>query len=119
MAHNRHDQAIGSLCGDANMHAPKAVKHTVLILITRIDIGKFGQNLHQGPHEEGQKRQFGLVRVQILVHILPQGFQFGDIAFLNIGKMRNAALGLLHFFSNFAAQAHDARVMNSGVSGKA
>jgi hypothetical protein len=55
----------------------------------------------------GKQRQARSLAVPARIELLAQRLQFGDVDFLHVAEMRDAALGVLHLHGDLAAQADD------------
>ena len=61
----------------------------------------------QRADQESQHREMPALRAPLRIEPLAQGFEFGDVDFLDVGEVRDAALGVLHLLRDLAAQADD------------
>jgi len=105
MADHRHHQAARGLRGQPQVHGGKAGELIGLVIKTGVDLRVVTQRQHHGAHQEWQQRQAPARGTVLGVQAHAQVFEFGHVNFFDIGEMRNAALGLLHFLRNLAAQA--------------
>jgi|GEM_PF-3921437 len=77
-----------------------------LIIIACVDHREVGQRLAERDDHQRQQGELGPVAA-IVVQVPAHGLQRGDVDFLDIGEVRNVALGRGHVFGNATAQADD------------
>jgi len=104
IADHRHHQARRGLRRHAQVHRAVARHHAGFIVIAGVEHGELRQRAadrHDQQRQHGQARTIETAGVELRAQFL----QRGDIAFLDIGKMRDRALGRGHVLGNAAAQA--------------
>ena len=108
VAHHRHHQAGGGLRGDADMHAAVLVQHARLVVIARVELRLPATALTIARIRNGSSVSFGRSSAcGCALSARAQLFERGDVDFLDIGEVRDAALGLRHLLGDLAAQADD------------
>ena len=107
MAHDRHHQAARRLGRDAQMQRFVLAQNPGFIVIAGVDLRVIRQGLQERLHEKGQQGQLGQSLLAGRIQMGAQIFEFRDIHLLDIGDVRDVALGGLHLFSDLAAQADD------------
>jgi len=105
--HDRHLQPLGGLRGHSQVHRRMPHDHATLGVIVRIALREILQHPYQ---RERQERQVGEGRGPaggLAVEVAPQRVELGDVELLDVGKVRNVALGLAHALRDHAAQSDD------------
>ncbi|MNE76244.1 hypothetical protein D3C80_1724710 [compost metagenome] len=115
MAYHRHNQTVGRLRGDADMHTTKLADDVGLVIEMRIETGLFFHCLDDSANNERQKRQTRAIFFLFIVEAATQLFQLCNIDLFDDGNMRNMALRLGHAFGNLAAKADDLDLVDRGV----
>ncbi|MNI69186.1 hypothetical protein D3C73_1249210 [compost metagenome] len=116
MTDHGNDQTVRRLGRNADVYALIGVQHPIVVIIAGVDLRVVRQGLDHGAHDEGQQGELGLIFGPVLVEVETQRLKLGQIAFLDIVDMRDAALGLLHLLGDLAPQADDARIMHRVAS---
>ncbi len=119
VADHGHDQPIRRLGGHAEVDGGVAVQHAGLVVEAGVDVGIARRRLAQGADQEGQQGQLGLVGALGGVEVGAQVLQLGDVALLDVGEVRDAALGLLHLRRDATSQADDLEVVHRLAPGVA
>ena len=70
--------------------------------------GKLGHRQHHGAHQQRQQRELPALLAPLRVQRRAQRLELGDVDFLDVAEVRDAALGLLHLLRDAPAQADDA-----------
>ena len=98
---------FGSLRRHAEMHRAETLNEVVVVVIMGIDLGEIGDRLDDREHEERQQGQFRPRLGRAGVEGSAQFLERGDVGFLDIGKMGDAARGLGHVVGDTPAHADD------------
>ena len=89
------------------MHGVVQRQHAGLVVEAGIDLRKLAHREHDRADQERERRQMPALRAPLRVEPHAQGLELADVDLLDIGVVRNAALGLLHLLRDLAAQADD------------
>ena len=89
------------------MHRAEALDDVVVVVVMRIDLREVGDRLDDREHEERQQGQFRPLLGRAGVERGAQFLERGDVDFLDVGKMRDAARGLGHVLGDAPAHADD------------
>ena len=119
MAHDWNHEPVRRLRRHAKMDRAEALNDVVIVVIVGIDLGEVGDRLDDREHEERQQGQFRARLGRTGVEGSAQFLQCGDVGFLDIGKMRNAAGGLGHVVGDTPAQADDLDGLDRLIGGPA
>ncbi len=112
---------MGGLRGHPQVHGAMARHDAGLVVEGGVDLRKFAHRQHHGAHQQRQQRQAPALGAPLLVQRRAQGLDFGDVDFLDIAEVRDAALRFLHLHGDAAAQADDGnrlRVVPFGAEGR-
>ncbi len=96
-----HQPGVG-LCRHAEMHRTRARDHARLIVVTRVDHREMGQRLADRGDDERQQRELRF-RTTIGIQLGARFLEIGYVDLLDVGKVRDVALGRGHVLGDAAA----------------
>ena len=105
MAHHRHLESIARLRRDAGVHGLVAQDDLARRIVVRVALRKLLQHTHQRGKHEWQESSATAPGRALAIQILAQRFELGDVHFLDVGEMRDVALGLAHALRDDAPHA--------------
>ena len=115
MAHDGDQEAVRPLRRDPDMHALELSQDLRLVVIAGVHLREVRHRLDQRADEEGQQCEFRLIRTLGGVEVLAQSLKVRPVHLLDIGDVRDVALGGLHLLGDLAAKADDADLRHAGL----
>ena len=91
MSHNGHHESAVRLGGDTDMGGGIAMENILAVIKTGTENRMILQGNDHGTQNQRQQRQMRFFLSGFGIEVLAQGFQLGDIDFLDIGYMRDVA----------------------------
>ena len=107
LAQHRHHQAAVGLRGHAQMHRVVQRQHAGLVVEAGVDLREVGHRAHDRADGQRQRREFAALHRVLAVQFLAQRHHLGDVDFLDVGEVRDRALGQQHLLRDRAAQADE------------
>ena len=110
---DRHLEAVRRLRRDADVHGGMAQDQVPLRVVHGVALREPLQHAHQRGDQERQvgerRRALRLARVQVLA----QRLELGDVHFLDVGEVRDVALGRAHALGDHAPHADDLDLLDA------
>ena len=119
VAHHRHLQAVRRLRGHAGVHGAVPHDHVALGVEPGVALRVLLEHARQRRDQERQVGERRGARRQPSVQVLAQRLELGDVDFLDVGEVRDVALGVGHAVGDHAPHADDLDLVGAGASRQA